>query len=249
MYLFKNIFRFTRLESTNKKAKELVVSDNLQEGSIIICDEQYAGRGYSCNSWESQPGKNITATWLLSPSFLPVDKQFYITKILSLAVKETVAFFYNGHEPVTIKWPNDIYVSDKKIAGILVENNIAGNTIKECFAGIGLNINQVIFHSDAPNPASLKMLTGKGFEVEECVQTLSEKIEYFYNLLKAGETSKLDDLYSKNLYRIFKEARFESAGKNFIGEIQGTDPYGRLIVMLNQGEIKTFDFKEVAFIL
>ncbi|MFN2394369.1 MAG: biotin--[acetyl-CoA-carboxylase] ligase, partial [Bacteroidales bacterium] len=84
---FDNIFRFPRLESTNKKAKELVVSDNLHEGCIVICDEQYAGRGYGSNSWESEPGKNITATWILNPSFLAIDQQFYLTKVLSLAVK------------------------------------------------------------------------------------------------------------------------------------------------------------------
>lgn len=249
MYFFDNILRFPRLESTNKKAKELVVSDNLREGSIVVCDEQYAGRGYSSNSWESQPGKNITATWILNPSFLPIDKQFFLTKVLSLAVKETVSLFYNGPESVTIKWPNDIYVADKKIAGILVENNIAGNTIKECFAGIGLNINQETFSSDVPNPVSIKMLTGNEYDIDKCVKILSEQIVHFYNILKSAESHKLDTLYSKNLYRIFEEAGFESAGKTFTGKIQGTDPYGRLIIMTNQGEIKTFDFKEVVFIL
>jgi BirA family biotin operon repressor/biotin-[acetyl-CoA-carboxylase] ligase len=140
-------------------------------------------------------------------------------------------------------------VADKKIAGILVENNIAGNTIKECFAGIGLNINQETFSSDAPNPVSLKILTGNEYDINKCLEVLSEQIVHFYNILKSGESHMLDNPYSRNLYRIFEEAGFESVGKTFKGKIQGTDPYGRLIIMINQGEIKSFDFKEVAFII
>lgn len=249
MQFGKNIIRFERLDSTNKKARELQKEKDLPEGSIIICHEQYAGRGYAASNWESEAGMNITATWVLKPIFLKADKQFAITKAVSVAVNETVKNLYNGNLPVTIKWPNDIYVDDKKIAGILVENNIMGNDIKDCFAGIGLNVNQVIFSSDAPNPVSLKLLTGKGVDTDICLNVLAENLQKYYHQVREYGPDTLNAKYRNSLYRLGKLSEFISNGRNFQGTIMGTDYYGRLEVRLKTGEIKLFDFKEISFII
>ncbi|MBW6478450.1 MAG: biotin--[acetyl-CoA-carboxylase] ligase [Bacteroidales bacterium] len=249
MHFGKNIIRFERLDSTNKKARELQKDKDLPEGSIVICHEQYAGRGYGTNEWESAAGMNITATWILKPFFLKADEQFAITKAVSLAVSETVKYFYKGELPVTIKWPNDIYVKNQKIAGILVENNIMGNDIRDCFAGIGLNINQEVFYSDAPNPVSLKVLTGSNFDTNTCINLLSENLQKYYYQLRESGPDALNDKYKNSLYRLGELSEFVSMGTNLQGTIVGTDSYGRLEVKLKTGEKKVFDFKEISFVI
>jgi len=249
MQFRKNIIKFERLDSTNKKAKELNKEREIPEGSIVICYEQFAGRGYGNNTWESAAGMNISATWILKPNFLKAEQQFAITKAISIAVSETVKFFYFGELPVTIKWPNDIYIDDKKIAGILLENNIRGNDIRDCFAGIGLNVNQVVFHSDAPNPVSLKMLLEKDINLDYCLQILSENIQIKYKKLRESGPDALNTEYLNSLFRLEEPSEFISNGKKFAGIIMGTDNYGRLEVRLKTGEKKLFDFKEITFII
>ena len=244
-----NIIRFEKLDSTNKKAKELQKERDLPEGSIVISDEQYAGRGYGTNTWESAAGKNITATWILKPNFLKADQQFAITKAISVAVKNTVKHFYSGENAITIKWPNDIYAGNKKIAGILVENNILGNDIMDCFAGIGLNVNQEVFHSNAPNPVSIKILSGQQIDLEDCLRVLSENIGKFYYHIREFGPDALNTEYLNSLYRIGEMAEFVSNEKNIQGRITGTDNFGRLELELKTGEKKLFDFKEISFLI
>ena len=243
------IIRFEHLESTNSKARQLLKNSELEEGSIIVCDDQSAGRGYGINAWESAPGKNLTATWILKPSFLNADRQFRLTKVLSMAVRDTVIYFYDGNLPVTIKWPNDVYAGDMKISGILVENNILGNNIKETFAGIGLNVNQEKFHSDAPNPVSLKQLNGQDTDLGHCLEILNDRIFYYYNLLRTSQSERLDYEYTKSLYLLNKLSLFKDETGQFEGTVKGTDDYGRLQIETITGEIRNYDFKEVSFIL
>ncbi len=249
MHFGKNIIRFKNLDSTNKKAKELQKIKDIPEGSIVICDNQFAGRGHGNNIWESAEGMNLTATWILKPIFLKTEQQYALTKAISIAVKDTVRFFYTGKLPVTIKWPNDIYVDDLKIAGILIENNIMGNDIRDCFAGIGLNLNQEVFYSDAPNPVSLKTLSGKNIDHELCLQVLSENIFKHYNQLRESGADALNSEYNQSLYRIGEIAEFVTNNIKIKGNIMGTDKYGRLEIKLKTGETKLFDFKEISFVI
>ncbi|TVQ88347.1 MAG: biotin--[acetyl-CoA-carboxylase] ligase [Bacteroidetes bacterium] len=243
------ILRFEHLESTNSKARELLKNSELDEGSIIICNDQSAGRGYGTNAWESAPEKNLTATWILKPSFLTADRQFWLTKVLSLAVRDTVIHFHKGNLPVTIKWPNDVYVGNSKISGILVENNIFGNNIQVTVAGVGLNVNQEEFYSDIPNPVSLKQLIGKDTDLEHCLEILNDRIFYYYNLLRTSQSERLDFEYTNSLYLLNKPSLFKDETKQFEGIIRGTDDYGRLQIETTSGEIRNYDFKEVSFIL
>lgn len=245
----KKILSFERLDSTNSKARELIREQYLPEGTIIKAHAQEAGRGYSSNSWESAPGKNITASWILRPEFLEPQLQFRLTQILSLALKETVAGLLPPNHSITIKWPNDIYVGNQKIAGILVENTIMGAKIKEAICGIGLNVNQVQFLSDAPNPVSLKILTHKDYDINELIVVVSEKINYWYSCLQTQQFKKIDTAYHASLFRLKQICAFESEGKFFKGTIAGTDPYGRLQIKTSDGKTEIFDFKEVKFIL
>jgi BirA family transcriptional regulator, biotin operon repressor / biotin---[acetyl-CoA-carboxylase] ligase len=247
-YFGKKLFHFDRLDSTNSKAKEILKEQDLSEGSIVRCDSQIAGRGYSTNTWESETGKNITISYILKPLFLRPDKQFWITKILSLGVKQAVEHMLGNRNDIFIKWPNDIYAGNKKIAGILVENTIMAESITHCIAGIGLNINQAKFRSDALNPTSFFIESGKEYDLDYCLKTLSCYLEEWYNRLRREEYEQIDNNYLKSLYRIEKLSDFISDGKKFKGVIKGTDKYGRLIVMIPGKGQAFFDFKEIALV-
>ncbi len=248
-YFGKKSFHYSTLSSSNAKAKELLHEAEIMEGTLIRTDEQVAGRGYASNIWESQAHKNITASYILKPSFLSPDKQFWITKVLSLGVKETVSFFLPLTKKVTIKWPNDIYVGEKKIAGILVENSLLSNTITQSIAGIGLNVNQQQFFTKAPNPTSIKIESNKEADIDYCFQILSFHLEKWYNLLKSESYEIIENEYLDNLFRYKMPASFMVDKKKFEATIVGIDPHGRLKLQLPHGAISYYDFKEVRFIL
>jgi BirA family transcriptional regulator, biotin operon repressor / biotin---[acetyl-CoA-carboxylase] ligase len=247
-YFGQKQFHFDQLDSTNSKAKEILKEQDLSEGSLIRCDAQIAGRGYSANTWESETGKNITVSYILKPLFLRPDKQFWITKVLSLGVKQAVEHMLGNRNDIFIKWPNDIYAGNKKIAGILVENTIMADSITHCIAGVGLNINQAEFLSDAPNPTSVFIESGKEYNLDDGIKTLSFYLEEWYNRLRREEYVKIDDNYLKSLYRIEKLSEFISGGNKFTGLIKGTDKYGRLIVMIPDKGQAFFDYKEITLV-
>lgn len=244
-----NILEFNRVDSTNIRAKELIRAGYIPEGTIIFAKEQFAGRGYDTNRWESEPGSNITMSCILRPTFLAPQKQFFLTKIISLALYKTVSSILPQRSKVSIKWPNDVYYEAKKIAGILVENNIMANAIRESVCGIGLNVNQRKFISDAPNPVSLRQLTGKTYNLSDILAMLLENIDYWYRHLQMEEFEKISESYHEALFRLGVAARYESMDQQFTGIITGTDPYGRLQIVTTSGEERLFDFKEVRFIL
>ncbi len=245
----KKILGFEQLASTNSKAKELLKEQDISEGTVIKTISQYAGRGYASNSWESETGKNVTASWILRPEFLSPQHQFRLTQMLSLAVKNTVDNYLTAGFVSSVKWPNDIYVNNKKIAGILVENSIMADKIKTAVCGIGLNVNQEVFVSDAPNPVSMHQITGKTYDINEVIETLSAKISCWYNCLRAEQNELLLNAYHKALFRMNTKADFRTDDEIFEGTIKGTDPWGRLIIETARGETRLFDFKEVAFVL
>jgi BirA family transcriptional regulator, biotin operon repressor / biotin---[acetyl-CoA-carboxylase] ligase len=244
----KEIIVFDRLSSTNQKARELLREQDLAEGTIIMAKDQFAGKGFASNSWESQPEKNITISCILHPTFLPPHQQFWLTKILSLTVADVVKKRVPPEHSTMIKWPNDIYVDDKKIAGILAENSILGDKIKESICGIGLNVNQEIFYSRAPNPVSIKQITKSDTNLQDLLIEISDRLTYWYDKLQQQEFDFIGDAYLNSLYRFKKLSSFESNGINFHGRIIGTNAYGRLQIETDNGTIREFDFKEVSFV-
>lgn len=175
------IIRLAETDSTNNYLREQCAKARLPEGSLVIADFQTAGKGQVGNSWESEAGKNLMFSILLYPDSLPANRQFLISQIASLSVKETLEGYTDS---VKVKWPNDIYWKDRKICGMLIENDLSGQHLYCSVIGIGLNINQEIFRSDAPNPVSLTQITGKAYDREEvlaasCVSSLTT-ISYYY---------------------------------------------------------------------
>jgi len=247
LFVGKVLHQFDALPSTNQYAQDLLTKTKPAEGTIILTPKQFAGKGQLNNKWESEPGKNLTFSLIIYPSFLNVRKQFLLNQMVSLSVYETLKAFLNTG--LSIKWPNDIYVLNKKIAGILIQNSIKGSTMQSSVIGIGLNINQQVFLSKAPNPTSLAIETGQEAQLEEILHFFCKKLEINYLKLKAGEYSSIQTQYQKNLFRCGISHSFKKPdGSIFTGRILGVNEFGKLVIESTQGK-ETFNFKEISYIL
>jgi len=236
----------SRTDSTNNYASRQLMTKRLPEGIVYSTSAQEKGRGQVNQHWESEPGKNITMSVVLYPDFVPILSQFLISKAVALAVSDFVSAYVSD---VHIKWPNDIYVGKKKIAGILIENSLREGTIASSIAGIGLNINQREFVSDAPNPVSLSILTDKEFELDDCLQELCDRLDDWYMQLKTGEVRKINRTYEDRLFRMNEWAPYLAGEEEFEGRITGVDEIGRLVVERRDGSKQQFHLKEVEFII
>lgn len=233
------------LESTNNYAKQLV-SDKAGEGTVVLAQFQSRGRGQQGNYWESEAGKNLLFSLLLYPDFLEAEFQFYLSMLVSLAI---VSVLDEETEQVQIKWPNDIYVGNRKIAGILIENTIKGSKLGSTIVGIGLNLNQEVFASGAPNPVSLKQLANKEYEINKVLQQFLRNFDSLYYLLRMGrmtdiEKAYLNRLLGKNEWRIYRRENHE-----FEAQITGIGEFGKLQMEDRSGQPLEFMFKEVEFVL
>ncbi len=238
------IERIDELGSSNNYAATQLLTKRLPEGIVFVANSQVDGRGQVANRWESEPNKNLTFSILLYPDFLEIMKQFEISKAISLGV---VDFLKELTDHVSIKWPNDIYIGTKKVAGILIENSIRIDKISSCIVGIGLNINQQKFVSDAPNPVSLTQATGLTYNLEDSLSQLCQKIDARYHQLRNGDFRQIDDDYIEMLYQRGNWSQYSDENGNFEGQIIGIDQIGRLMIEARDGNIKKYHFKEVVF--
>jgi BirA family transcriptional regulator, biotin operon repressor / biotin---[acetyl-CoA-carboxylase] ligase len=239
------IIKLDGVDSTNNYATNHLAKEGWEEGTVVVADFQMKGKGQYLNSWESEKGKNLLISIVLYPRFIPIQYQFEVSKVIALGVYEVVSLFV---EKVSIKWPNDIYVADKKIAGILIENAIMGSELSYSVAGIGLNVNQHKFLSDAPNPVSLSQLKGIEFDREEILSLLIQSIQKWHEMLKIKKFSEIDTAYLNVLYRLGVEAKFKDDSGIFTGTIVGVDPIGQLMIEKSSGVVRAYHFKEVAFL-
>lgn len=244
LFLSHLIVRKNEINSTNNFALELIKTEKPAAGTVVLTLNQTKGRGQHTNSWESESGKNLTISIILRPEFLPIPQQFNISKVISLGVHDYLSRYLSN---VSIKWPNDIYVGDNKIAGILIEHSIMGSVLSTSVCGIGLNINQNKFVSDAPNPISLSNCTGKVYDLEKELQSLLDCIEKRYLQLENGFIQQLEKDYLKTMYWMNSEHSFEDENGVFLGKIVGVTPYGQLKIE-TKGEERIYNFKEVSFI-
>ena len=238
------IERIDELGSSNNYAATQLLTKRLPEGIVFVANSQVDGRGQVSNRWESEPNKNLTFSIVLYPDFLEIMKQFEISKAISLGV---VDFLKELTDQVSIKWPNDIYIGAKKVAGILIENSIRIDKISSCIVGIGLNINQQLFVSDAPNPISLTQATGIPYNLEEALFQLCQKIDARYHQLRNGDFRQIDDDYIEILYQLGNWSNYSDENSDFEGQIIGVDQIGRLMIETRDGNIKKYHFKEVVF--
>lgn len=240
------IIHIRETNSTNNYLKELLQTQNVDEGTVVWADFQSAGKGQRGNGWESEAGKNILFSIVLFPGFLKAGEQFILSQIVSLAVANCLQEYTEG---ISIKWPNDIYWNEKKICGILLENTILEDNIGHSVAGIGININQENFRSDAPNPVSLKQITNRDYNLEEILKTVVDNINVYYQQIKIGKTDSLIKQYKESLFRKDGYHLYNDGISNFLARIQDVDSSGILILKTKEGEERHFAFKEVKYII
>lgn len=203
-------------------------------GDALMAMEQTAGRGQRGNSWEAEPGRNITLSLMLRPEKLPATRQFEVSEAVALGVTDLLDSL--GIDDVKVKWPNDIYAGDRKICGILIENTLAGSMITRSIAGIGLNVNQTVFRSDAPNPVSLKQITGHDYDIAALAAQMIACI-----LSRMGHDNHAQ--YRSRLWRGQGEWSWRtSEGETFRACISDVLPDGRLML---SGRPTPYPFKSV----
>lgn len=235
-----------KVSSTNTVAAELIRESTPREGTVITASFQDSGKGQPGNSWESEPGKNLLMSVILYPVMVRPADQFIISRMVSLAVHDLVS----ARTPAArIKWPNDIYAGDDKIAGILIESSIMGGTIASTIAGIGLNVNQTTFRSDAPNPISLKQVTGTAIDMKAVTEELLGLLDRRYAMVISGEAGRLENEYHAALYRAGEWHRYSDAGGEFEGMIVRVMPDGMLSVRKRDGVTCLYAFREIDYIL
>lgn len=254
-----NVHLIEQTESTNDVLKSCLAADlNLPSGYTVWTKYQTAGRGQQGNSWESEKDKNLLFSTLFRLTNVPVERQFLLSELVAVGIANVLAEYTSG---ISIKWPNDIYWHDKKIAGILIENSLLGNQISSSVVGVGVNINQQKFVSNAPNPVSLAQITGKEYDLETLLYNILEEFENLSSLLNRPE--KLKELYWEKLYRRdgwykWQKNQCSSAPihivqddstEAFVAKIKDVKDNGLLELELPNGEQMNCHFKEIKYII
>ena len=234
------IVHIDETDSTNSWLRKRLAADERSDANLVIWAEyQTAGRGCGTNRWESERGENLTFSMLIHPKELPATQQFHISMAISLAICEAIGQYIGD---VSIKWPNDIYWRNGKIGGILIENTLKGSIIMDSIIGVGLNVNQRVFKSDAPNPVSMWQICEHETDREAL---LKEILEAFERILD----SKIREQYLSKLYRRKGYHPYADKEGAFMAEIVTVEDDGHLVLHDDNGKERRYAFKEVQFII
>lgn len=246
LFVGQNLITFKQIGSTNTSLKDLLSNSRpVPEGTVIMAESQTAGRGQQQNRWHSEPGKNLTFSILLKPSFLSPNNQFDLTRAVSMGIFNALEPLLGS--PLRIKWPNDIYYENKKLGGILIENILQGTLIKNSIVGIGLNINQDNFPLDIPGAVSLKQILHKDYELKSILSDICKNIEAAYLELRSDRFEHLRKAYAERLYWLNEDKIFRAGNQVFNGIIKGVKDSGLLIVE-HDGAASEYNQKEIEFL-
>jgi BirA family transcriptional regulator, biotin operon repressor / biotin---[acetyl-CoA-carboxylase] ligase len=244
LFVGKNTFFLNEIDSTNSYATLLLKNVNLPEGTVVHTLNQKKGKGMRGNSWFAEPQSNLTCSIVLYPSFLNIEKQFLLYQMAALAVYDTTAeLLGNSHFDIKIKWPNDILVNRKKIAGILIENSLIDKNINWSVVGIGLNINQRVFN-EQHKATSIYQLTQQNLDVSKTMEILCKHIEKYYLMLKSNGEKFVTDAYLNALFSYNKKMLFESNGKREELIVRGVSSSGLLLLEASDGKYIEADVKD-----
>ena len=236
-------------DSTNSEIRRrLVECPDMRGGTVIVADFQTAGRGQKGNSWESQSGKNLLFSILLRPRRMAAAHSFILSQLVSLSIVEVLGRYIPD---VSIKWPNDIYYRDRKLVGILIENDMQGVDVALSIVGIGVNVNQIHFLSSVPNPVSLAQVLGYEVDRDMLLGQLVDAITTSLETYSPAYDTSVSLAYMRVLYRSkgFHDYFDVLAQESIRAEVVGVEPSGRLSLRTDTGEIRNYVFKEVRYIL
>ena len=245
------IKRLGIVDSTNRYARDespaLWCEAGVCDIIAITADCQTAGRGQRGNIWQSQAESNLILTLLVRPGHsLKVTEQFRLSQAVAISLHVAMKAYGIATK---LKWPNDIYVGNKKLAGILIELDYSGIFIEQAIIGIGLNINQTQFPVMERTPVSMKMLSNKDFDRENVLCNVLKNFEEYYTRLINGEYEAIANEYDNLLLGYGQEHQFIDAYGTFTAVIKGIEPCGMLILTSNDGTIRKYAFKEIKMVI
>lgn len=237
--------RLDEVDSTNTYLRRM---ENLPDADIVVvtAGHQTAGRGMGSNRWESEDGRNLLFSMLVRPEGVPAARQFAFSMAEALAVKDALDPIAGE---VTLKWPNDVYWHDRKISGTLIETAISGRLVKDCIFGTGINVNQRVFRSDAPNPVSLRQITGRDTDMNVVLDSVLEAFEGYYTMVLDGEYDRVGRLYHDALYRRTGMHAYSDSDGRFMASVVRVGHDGRLVLRDDAGRERIYAFKEVSYII
>ena len=218
--------------------------------TLVTAEYQTTGRGAGQNRWESRRGENLVFSLMVHPRHIPAERIFVLSEVLALAIREAVVHslhspLFTLHQEMRIKWPNDIYWGDRKLCGMLIENELRGSVVERCVLGVGINVNQTTFESDAPNPVSLAQILGHEVERRFVLEGVMEHFTCYYGWTEQGRLDELHEMYLSHLYRKDEPHRFRDKDGEFEGTIVNVEPTGYLIIVDETGKNRRYAFKEV----
>ena len=242
-----NVIHLKEVDSTNRWLRDYHVE---KPDCLVVCraDHQTAGRGCGQNTWESEQGKNLLFSILIHPDHVMANEQFILSMAEALAVKSVLDRYVDG---ISLKWPNDIYWHDCKLAGTLIETTLKGNRIERCIFGTGLNVNQKIFISNAPNPISLVQILGHEMDCLQLFNKIVSSMVDYFNKLRDGAWEEIRGQYHNCLYRRNEHHQYRFMD-NRIEELvlQRVESDGRLVLISTRDSQElSFGFKEIEFII
>ena len=241
-----NIIKLDAIDSTNNYLKKIILNEGITDYTIVTTKFQTEGKGQLGTKWESEHSKNLICSVYKKNINIKVQDQFVISALVSLALIKTLRKVNLSNS--YIKWPNDIMSDNKKICGILIENIVKENYIKDAVIGIGLNVNQTIFNN-LPNATSIKNLIGTSCSKDEILKDLVENLEYYFNELDKSSINSIFKKYEDALFRINKPSTFKNSnGEVFSGYIKGVSRSGKLNVMLEDNLVESYDLKEISML-
>ncbi|MEO6884649.1 MAG: biotin--[acetyl-CoA-carboxylase] ligase [Bacteroidia bacterium] len=252
LFIGRKIIELDSVASTNSYATELLHANTPAEGLVIFTKNQTNGKGQRGNKWLSEPLSNLTFSIVLYPHFLKAEQQFILTKTIALGVADFMSdlLLKEGiSDEVKIKWPNDIFVGNKKIAGILIENSLRNETISNSVVGIGINLNQTFFGKDAPNAISVKILTNTTQNLNTCLKNIFSNIEKRYLQLRFSKINILEKDFLAKLYKYDEWSFFMIKNEKTKGRITGIAASGKLILEHENLFFAEYALKEIAFII
>lgn len=246
--------RFVSLDSTNAEAiRQLSAGAGAVAGAVYRTEEQSAGRGQGNNSWHATAGANLTLSVVLTPDHLSVTDIFALVQLTGLAVAATARCFLPAAlgEEVRVKWPNDVYVRDRKLAGVLVQNGLRGRRVGWSVLGVGLNVNENDFPPALqPSAVSLTQLTGQPLDTDAVADELYRQLTRLYPMTARPNLPRLNAAYHQQLYRKDIPSNFAltANGQAFSGIIRGVNAAGQLRIEQPVGRESAFAVGEVRLV-
>lgn len=232
--------------STNVSLAEICSKGYTENLTSVYSSFQTDGRGQRGNKWESEDGKNLLFSFVIFPNGLPAREHFILLQITALALFDTLSEYTDG---ISIKWPNDIYWMDRKICGTLIENDLSGMNIERSISGTGVNLNQKIFRSGAPNPISLSLITGQEYDIETVLHKIMNSASIYHRMFDNGESDIIQKKYFEAIYRKDGFYMYKDDNGTFDAIIEDIEKDGRLVLKDREGRVRKYLFKEVSYII